>query len=212
MRPALVAALAAVLLAAPAAAQPAPPSDAARNAAMAELERPAGIGGCVFLALKPDVRRQAMIAQMSGQSPFTDAFKAAVGEASPRCTGRPYAPQDAGLVGAVTATLQKATAALAFAQQNGIGQTRLNAAWRAASAAEKAAFYALAEEFLDPTAQLTRREIDVAPFARHLGLPAEPDPRTQVLLRMYFISSALGERAEALLASQGAGPRAQPGG
>jgi hypothetical protein len=210
LRPVLAGATAAAALAfaGAAAAQPERASEEARSAAMAELVRPGGVGGCVFLALKPDVRRQAMIAQLSGQTPFTDAFKAAVGEVSPRCTSRPYAPQDAALVGAVTATLQKGTAALALAQQNGLGQTRLDGAWRAATAAEKAAFYAIADEFLDPAAQITRRTVDVAPFARALGLPGALDPRTEILFRMYFISTALSERAEALLASQGAKPQA----
>lgn len=187
-------------------AQPAQPSPAARNAAMGELTRPEGVGGCVVLGVSGEVRREALIRLIAEQPGSSPALQAAVAEVAPRCTGRPYSSSDLALGGAVGSTLRRGAAALALAQQYGVGQRSLDAAWRAADPAQKAAFYAAADDFLSPTTAITPRAIDVSPFAARVRMAMAEDPRGERLLRMYLIGAALSERAEAQLANEGARP------
>jgi len=190
----------------PSTAQPAQPSLAAQNAAMSELVRPEGVGGCVVLGVSSDVRREALVSLMAEEPGSSPALQTAVAQVAPRCTGRPYASSDLALVGAVTSTLRRGAAALALAQQYGVGQRSLDAAWRAADPSQKAAFYAVAEDFLKPAASVAPRAIDTSPFAARVHMPTAQDPRGERLLRMYLIGAALSERAEAQLAREGARP------
>lgn len=141
------------------------------------------------------------MAEQPGSSP---ALQAAVADVAPRCTGRPYSSSDLPLVGAVTGALRRGAAALALAQQYGVGQRSLDAAWRASGQPQKAGFYAAAEDFLNPAAAIVPRAIDVSPFAARVHIAT--DARAERLLRMYLIGVALSERAEAQLASEGARP------
>jgi hypothetical protein len=181
----------------PAWAQPKAP-ESARNAAMADLARPSGIGGCVFLASDAETRRTVIVAMMSRPSDGPPpALKAAAETHAQRCTGRPYSGNDTAYVGAVIAAFRKAAVALAFAQQYGLSQKRLDAAWADAPAAEKAAFLAVGDDFVDPKRSIVDRELDTGPFARRLNLPESGDPQVALLLRIYYLNTGLSERAEA---------------
>lgn len=188
------------------ASQPARPSQSARDAAMGELAKPEGVGGCVALGVSAKVRREALVRLMAGQAGSSPALQAAVADVAPTCTGRAYSRSDLALGGAVVGALRRGAAALALAQQYGVGQRRLDAAWRAATPPQKAAFYATAEDYLNPGAEISPRLIDVSSFADRVQIATAQDKSGELLLRMYLINTALSERAEALLAKQGARP------
>jgi hypothetical protein len=115
-------------------AQQAPQAEpAARDAAMRQLQRPGGVGGCVFAALPADVRREALVRALAGQGGVSEVLREPVSRVSERCSGRPYSATDAPLVGSVANTFTKAAAALGLAQQFGVGQTALDDAWRGAT-------------------------------------------------------------------------------
>ena len=167
---------------------------------MADLVRPSGVGGCVFLASDAETRRTVIVAMLSrpadGPPP---ALKHAAETHAQRCAGRPYSGNDTAYVGAVIGAFRKAAVALAFAQQFGVSQKRLDAAWAEATPTEKAAFLAFGDDFVDPKRSIVDRALDTGPFARRLGLPAAGDPQIALLLRMYYLSTGLSERAEARL-------------
>lgn len=140
------------------------PDPAARSAAMGQLKAPDGVGGCIYRALPAEVRREALVDALAGK-PSSRALQVAVSKVASRCTGRPSAKDDLPVVGAVTGAVRRSAAALALAQQFGVGQAALDQAWSTASANEKAAFYAAAGDYLTPGASLSPRTLDVAPFA-----------------------------------------------
>lgn len=175
-----------------------PAEAAARDAAMRQLKSPQGVGGCMLLALPSDIRREALIGALSRQ-PTSSEFQSAVSKAAPRCSSRAYSAADLPLVGAAVSALRKSAAALALAQQFGIGQVRLDQAWSSASTEEKAAFYAAADEYLTPGSTISRRTVDLAPLAAKSGLTAAQRAEAEPALRAYFLYTALSERAEALL-------------
>ncbi|WP_293400326.1 hypothetical protein [Phenylobacterium sp.] len=167
---------------------------------MRELKSPQGIGGCILLAVPVSVRREALISALARQ-PTPTSFKAAASVVTPQCAGRSYSAADLPLVGSVVAALHKSAAAVALAQEFGVGQESLDQAWTAATRDEKAAYYDAAEEFLRPGGAMTPRVLDVAPLARKTGLMMATDEAAEPSLRTYFIYTALSERSEAVLRS-----------
>ena len=178
-------------------AAPAEPTSA-QDAAMRQLKRPGGVGGCVFLALPIDIRREVLVSAMAGEG-NPPALQSAVADVAPKCTGRPYASSDLALVGSLTATVRQAAAALVLAQQYGVGQDGLDAAWAAAPSAQKAAFYEVADEFLSPDREVSPRGLEVARLAAEVGLDPGAFQRAEPALRSYFLATALSERSEAIL-------------
>lgn len=179
-----------------------PAAPAARDAAMRQLEEPKGLGGCIYIALPVNIRRDTLIRAVAGEGVVSPELKSAVSKVSPKCSGRPYSDGDHALVGSVVAAFQRAAAALGLTQF-GVGQPALEASWRGAAPEEKAAFYAMADQFFAPGATVTPRSLDVAPLARRAGIEAVTDPQAVRFLRMYFGSTALIERAEALQTAGG---------
>jgi hypothetical protein len=187
------------MIGAPAALAQASPSQ--RDAAFRQLKRPGGVGGCVFAAVPAEMRREAIVSLMAGKGATFPAFRAAVARAAPGCAQRPDAGSDPALVAAATSAFRLSAAALFLAEQAGLGQAALDDAWRAAPAAEKAPFYSLAEQVLDPGGRVSGPAPDAAILGRRAGVDGPGDERTQAFLRMYFASLALSERAEAQLAA-----------
>ena len=64
--------------------QPAQPSLSARNAAMSELARPDGVGGCIVLGVSIEVRREALVSLLSNQPGSSPGLQAAVADVAPR--------------------------------------------------------------------------------------------------------------------------------
>lgn len=178
---------------------------AARDAAMRQLKSPQGTGGCVFLSLPSDIRRDALVAALSRQ-PTSSEFQVAVSKVASRCSGRAYSKADLPLVGAVTGAVRRSAAALVLAQQFGVGQVRLDQAWSTASFEEKATFYAAAEEYLTPGSTISQGALDVAALAAKSGLTAATYGPSEPALRAYFLYTALSERSEALLTSSPSTP------
>lgn len=174
---------------------------AARDAAMRQMKKPAGMGGCLFLAVPNEVRREALLAALASQK-TPASFQTAVSEAAPRCTTRGYSRTDLPLIGAVTSTVQRSAAALAIAQEFGVGQESLDQAWASAPPEEKAGFYAAAEQYLDPKAAVSPQDLNVAPLAKRSGFPAESVKSAANRLGSYFLHTALNERAEAVLTAE----------
>jgi hypothetical protein len=178
-------------------AAPAEPA-AARDAAMRQLKRPGGVGGCMFQALPTDVRREALLSALAGEgNPQT--LRAAAPAAAQKCTGQSDPSSELALVGSLVGAVRKAAAALALATQYGVGQDSLDAAWAAATPAQKAAFYEVADEFLAPHREISVRALDVAGLAAKLGLEPGVYPGAEPALRTYFLAAALSERSEAML-------------
>lgn len=167
---------------------------AKRDAAMRQLRWPTGVGGCLLQALPEDIRRDALSRALTGQSNTAEPLRVAVAKVSEGCTGRPYSGSDLPLVGIFISTFQKAAASLLLAQQFGVGQTTLDAAWRDAGADEKAGFYAAADEFLSVTSSVTKRTLDAAPLAKRAGMTT--DRTADPLFVRYYLATAMIERAE----------------
>jgi hypothetical protein len=178
-------------------AAPAEPA-AARDAAMGQLKRPGGVGGCMFRALPADVRREALLSALAGEG-NPQALRAATPDVARKCTGQPSPSSELALVGSLVGAVRKAAAALALATQYGVGQDSLDAAWAAASPAQKAAFYEVADEFLAPDREISVRALDVAGLAAKMGLEPGAHPGAEAALRIYFLAAALSERSEAML-------------
>jgi hypothetical protein len=195
--------LASACVGAHAAPAPAAPNRAARDAAMAELKPPSGVGGCVYRAVPATVRRATLERVVMGQSIRSPALESAVAQVAPRCTGRSYLASDVALIGAVSSAFQRAAAALYLATQVGVGQKRLDAAWENASPLQKEPFTAAARQYLDPDAKIAAASLNIGPLAAAAGIAPVPDKQVEMFLRIYFLSTALSEAAEAALHAQG---------
>jgi hypothetical protein len=172
---------------------------ALRDAAMKQMKPPQGVGGCIFLAIAVDVRREALVSALSGQSPKA-AFQAAVAEVAPKCASRPYSRSDAPVVGATVSALNRSASALALAGEFGVGQETLDRAWLTASAEEKAGYYAFADQFLARDTPFSGSLPDVGPLATRAGLTPAQYVGRERWLGVYFLYTALSEKAEAALA------------
>lgn len=185
------------------------PSEQARTAAARQLVKPSGVGGCIYYAVPNDVRHNALVAVLS-HGKIGDILRAPVAAVAQGCTGRPYSASDGALIAAVTATFLREGAAMYLAERAAIAQPTLDAAWAAASPADKAPFVASAESFLSPQAAFAKApDAAVAPFEQRLQLdPKALDAQAQAALHMYFTAAALSDEAEAKLAAEGAHPPA----
>jgi len=171
-----------------------------RDAALKQMKEPQGVGGCILLAIAVDVRREALIGALSGQSP-KPAFQTAVAEVAPKCASRPYSRSDAPVIGATVGALNKSASALALAGELGVGQETLDRAWSTAPAEEKAGFYTFADQFLGPDTAFSRTPPDVGPLAARAGLTPTQYVGRERWLGIYFMYTALGEKSEAALAA-----------
>jgi hypothetical protein len=141
-----------------------------------------------------------------GQRGVPPDLAPAVAKVSAGCTGRPYSPTDTALSVAVHGAFKRAAVGLYFASVFAIGEHRLDAAWKAASANEKAPFLTTAKAMLDPKASATAPSLaETAPFARRLKITSN-DPGELAPIQQYYLATALIEVAEAQLASEGAQP------
>jgi hypothetical protein len=183
---------------------PPPAGEAAFAAAMRNIQPPKGTGGCILLTMPQPVRVAALGGVIARQKVSED-FKAAAQKAAPACTTRPYARSDSPLVGAVTSALGRAGSALALTRY-GVGQDSLDQAWANAPAKDKAPFYTVADEFLGPGMTVTTRGVPTAPLATRAGLAEKFHAQAELLLREYYLNTAIAERAEAILAPQSKGP------
>lgn len=195
--------VAAALFAPAAVAQTPPKADPAKvSAAMGQIKKPGGVGGCVFLAVPVKVRGDTLVGILAGKGATSPALEAAVAKVAPGCSGRPYARTDHALVGTSLSTFQKSAAALGLAGEFGVGQTALDDAWNGAGADQKAPYYAVADAFLTPGETVSARDLNVAPLAARAGMAESKG--AERWLRMYFLSTAIIERAEPSLVKGGA--------
>lgn len=175
---------------------------AAREAALRQLKPPKGVGGCIFSAVPADVRREAIVNLLAGKPGTPAALQSAASEAAERCVGWTSQPSDFALASSVTSAFRRSAAAFYLAHQFGIGQEALETAWRAAPVEEKAPFYRVADDFFAPGLTVSDQALDAGGFARKAGLDIAATSVTEGFLRMYFINTAVSERAEALLAAE----------
>jgi hypothetical protein len=168
---------------------------------------PDGVGGCVLQRIPADKRIAFIKAIEEGHSEIPEDIRVGAAAAASRCTGQPYSASDGALVGATVAAFFRMGKAIYIGTEFAISQQRLDAAWKAAASDEKAPFYKVAADFLDPASPATKSELkDLLPFERRLGIDPKTDPRMLAMVLEYFNATAIGERSEAQLAAKGAKP------
>jgi hypothetical protein len=188
--------------AAPAAAVPRTP---AQDAALRQLKRPTGTGGCLFLSIPTEVRREALIS-VSTRARTPMPYRQAMAAAAPQCTTRPWSDNDPHLVAVAHGVLQQAGTAVILAGEFAVPQDRLDQAWAAASPEQKAVFYTAADMMLTPGPATSPTPPDVSALASAAGVAPERHAAAAPWLRSYYLSLATLERAEAVLAPQAKAP------
>lgn len=182
-------------------------SDSQRRAAIAELQKAKGIGGCILLEMDTASRTASLTHFGLGQPGMPPGFLPAVAQVAQRCSGRPYSSSDLAVTNAAIAAFKRGAVAVYFATELGIGQRRLDDVWRRAPGPEKAPFIDAAKSAMDPAIPGRAPTLEEARLlALRLGITSQ-DPGRLAPVHQYYFATALAELAEAQLEKEGAQPQ-----
>jgi hypothetical protein len=179
------------------------PSEAQRQAAVAEIAQVKGIGGCILNEMDGDLRTASLTHFGLGKPGMPPEFETGVARAAPRCTSRPFSASDRALANAALGTFKRAAIAVYFATEFAIGQHRLDEVWKRAPDREKAPFVEAAKSMMDPKLTTRAPTLDeTKPLAARLGIVTN-EPGLLAPVHQYFLATALSELAEKELSREG---------